>query len=140
MFEAIATFLLKELGQTIKKCSVRVQQADNDEPEETVKQLQKTTCPLRPRFPDPDYLEAMLGDLLEWQSVLKKRGLSKCHILLLTLLGVIQLSIDILRITLQNMFEVVQDVQQPEVVDSSMTADVLSEGGSTDTVLPESNQ
>ncbi|MEM0978738.1 MAG: hypothetical protein AAGH78_00555 [Cyanobacteria bacterium P01_H01_bin.58] len=133
MFEALATFLLKELGQTIKNWSVRIQQVENDEPEEEVKQLQQPKCPLRPRFPDSDYLEAMLGDLLEWQSYLKKRGLSKCHILLLTLLGVIELAIDVLRITLQNMFDVIQSAQQPEVIDSSMTAEVLTEGTPPDT-------
>lgn len=132
IFEVFATFLLTKLGQTIKQWSVRFQNAENDEPEEAIKKLKQSRCPLRPRFPSPDYLEAMIGDLLEWQSQLQQQGLSKCHILLLTVLAIARLAIEILLITLQNMPAVIQTPQQAEVIESPITSKVVSEGNSPD--------
>ena len=132
IFEVLATFLLNELGQAIKKWSVRFQNAENDKPDEAVKQLPQSRCPLRPRFPSPDYLEAMIGDLLEWQSHLQNQGLSKCHILIFTGLAIVQLAIDILMITVQNMSEAIQTTQQTETVEPSITSEVVSEGNPPD--------
>ncbi|NER78730.1 MAG: hypothetical protein F6K42_03965 [Leptolyngbya sp. SIO1D8] len=132
MFEVLAAFLLKGLGQTIKNWSVQIQKADHDESEEVVDTLQHPRCPLRPRFPDPDYLEAMVGDLLEWQNFLRRQGRSKCQILLWTIFAIARLLTDILRITLQNMFEVIQATEQAEVVDAALAPEVVSEANPPD--------
>ena len=133
IIEVLATLLLRELGQTIKIWSARIQRAENDKPEKEIKPSQYARCPLRPRFPDPDYLEAMIGDLLEWQNYLKEQGLSECRILVLTLLGMSKLAIDILQITLQNMFETSKQTQQAEVIESAIAPEGSSENNPPDT-------
>lgn len=132
-FEPLATFLLKELGQAIQRWSVRFQNAENDESKAPVGQLPQVRCPFRPKFPGPDYLEAMLGDLLEWQNYLQKQGVSKRRILFLTMAAIIRLVGNIFVITWQNMSEAIKVAQQTDTADSATPSEVVSEGNPPDT-------
>lgn len=55
--------------------------------------------------PRSEYLEAMFGDLIEWQKSLQHQGLPRLAVLGLTLLAIGECTFGILRITLQSLME-----------------------------------
>ena len=135
MFETFATFLLEELGQVIREWSVRFQKLEHEDSPEVELHVNQSTCIFHLRLPSPEYIEAMLGDLLEGQNRLEKRGSSKCSILLLTVVAIMKMAIDITIITLQDFLKLARDSQQVESIEPAAMPEVLSEGRPSDVDL-----
>ncbi|MEO1354131.1 MAG: hypothetical protein AAFW84_36195 [Cyanobacteria bacterium J06635_15] len=119
VLDAIASFLVGELGQALIAWSKQFRDIKEEKTKECKQNPSQRNCPLDPVLPSRDYLEAMIGDLIEWQQELKKRKVSNKIVLLLTLLALINLAFDILSITFQNLIEPEQAHAKSLVSESS---------------------
>lgn len=110
--EALASFLVTRLGQAIIDWSARFrnQQEDPVPESETPRSQRDVHLYL---LPDRDYLEAMVGDLLERQKELRDLRFSNKKILVITLLELTGMVLDLLSITLQNFVDPGQPHPKP---------------------------
>ncbi len=135
ILEGLATFLLEDLGQTIKRWSVRFQTLAHTEAQEVEQRINRSIFKSYFRIPSPDYIEAMIGDLLERQNYLKRKQVSSCYILLLTLLKLMQMALDIAIIALQDLISGDSKSPPAESVDAAATPEVISDSSTSDSDL-----
>ena len=106
LLKAITTYLVSKMCKFLEMWFRQLWSV-----EEEIEQCEATSeadvgtrqCPLRPIAPRPDYLEAMVGDLLEWQSELQEEGLPTYRIVFLTLWQFLDLLLDVVEITIHNL-------------------------------------
>ncbi|MEM7772295.1 MAG: hypothetical protein AAF327_17500 [Cyanobacteria bacterium P01_A01_bin.37] len=125
LWQIITAFMVRQIVNVIENWSLRLRGLNNkiEECDSSAEVPEKAgECPLRPIAPSPDYLEAMLGDFLEWQTALQQQGVSTKRILLMTLLAFVGLMADVLAIMLNNLIVPMQS--QPFSNSSSESSDV----------------
>lgn len=105
LFETLAAFAINRLGQAIVSWSACLRFREGVQEDACDPHSSPVPPPTEPVLPSPDYLEAMVGDLLEQQQQLKRKGASDRTVLLMTVWALIGLTSDVLRITLQNVSE-----------------------------------